>query len=136
MMKYEYEIIHALDVIDPEIYDDKVMKKLVEDVLKINHTHKVKIRSVLANGVSDTNNNFKYLEKNRIIPGIKVRSNSVVSFKNNKIRNKEAKIQSKDLLKWKKKKRKYGYRWMMAEIVFSSIKRMFGDIRLPLGFKI
>lgn len=125
-----------MDVIDPEIYDDKVMKKLVEDVLKINHTHKVKIRSVLANGVSDTNNNFKYLEKNRIIPGIKVRSNSVVSFKNNKIRNKEAKIQSKDLLKWKKKKRKYGYRRMMAEIVFSSIKRMFGDIRLPLGFKI
>ncbi len=33
--------------------------------------------------------------------------------------------QSKDFLKWKKKRR-YGQRWM-AETAFSSIKRMFGE---------
>jgi hypothetical protein len=45
--------------------------------------------------------------------------------KYNKLRNKEARSQSKDLLKWKKK-RKYGYRWI-AETNFSSLKRMFGE---------
>ena len=39
----------------------------------------------------------------------------------------EVRLQTKDLLKWKKKKkRKYGQRWM-AETTFSSIKRMFGE---------
>jgi Transposase DDE domain len=34
-------------------------------------------------------------------------------------------MQTKDLLKWKKK-RKYGHRWM-AETVFSTLKRTFGE---------
>jgi hypothetical protein len=65
------------------------------------------------------------LEDKRIIPGIKVRKNSIVSSRNNKLRNREVRLQTKDLLKWKKK-RKYGYRWM-AETVFSSIKRTYGE---------
>jgi hypothetical protein len=77
--------------------------KQVKHVLKIN-PHKIKIRSVLADyGANDTNKNFRYLEKNRIVPGIKVKNNFIVTSRNNKIRNKEVKIQSKDLLKWKKK---------------------------------
>ena len=71
----------------------------------------------------DTNNNFRYLEVERIKPAIKVRSNSIVSAKNNKLRNKEVLLQTKDLLKWKKK-RKYGHRWI-AETAFSTLKRTF-----------
>lgn len=54
-------------------------KKLVGGVLKSNYPHKIKIRSVLYDdGANDTNKNFQYLEKNKIIPGIKVKSNSVL----------------------------------------------------------
>ena len=60
-------------------------------------------------------------------PGIKVRKNSIISCKNNKIRNKEADHQIKDLFKWKKKSRKYGKRWIAKETVFSSIKRTYGE---------
>ena len=66
-----------------------------------------------------------YLEDKKINPGIKVRRNSIVSPKNNRLRNNEVKLQAKDLLKWKTK-RKYGQRWI-AETVFSAIKRMFGE---------
>ena len=64
-------------------------------------------------------------KRKRFRPVIKVRKNSIISFKNNKIRNREVEVQTKDLLKWKKK-RKYGQRWM-AETVFSSIKRTYGE---------
>jgi hypothetical protein len=68
-----------------------------------------------------------YLDKNGITPGIKVRrKNSIVSPKNNRLRNIEVRLQAMDLLKWKKKKRKYGQRWM-SDTAFSSIKRMFGE---------
>jgi hypothetical protein len=58
-------------------------------------------------------------------PGIKVRKKSIVSAKNNRLRNRETRLQAKDLLKWKKKI-KYGQRWM-AETTLSSTKRMFGE---------
>lgn len=116
--------ILALEVTDEKVHDSKMLKKLVNQVLKIK-LHRIRIRSVLADGVHDTNKNFQYLEDKIITPGIKVRKNSIVSSRNNKLRNKEVRLQTKDLLKWKKK-RKYGYRWM-AETVFSSIKRMFGE---------
>ena len=66
----------------------KMLKKLVNHVLKINPLppppphHKTNLRSVLADGgAHDTNRNFTYLEKNRIISGIKVRKNSIVSLR-------------------------------------------------------
>jgi hypothetical protein len=73
----------------------------------------------------DSNENFRFLNDERIKPVIKVKRNSVVLTKNSKTRNGEARMQAKDFLKWKRK-RKYGHRWM-AETVFSSIKRMFGE---------
>jgi hypothetical protein len=121
--------ILALEVTDEKIHDSKMLKKLVDEVLKAvppdekNIVKKLKL--VLADGAHDTNTNFGYLDKNGITPGIKVRKNSIVSPKNNRLRNMEVRLQAKDLLKWKKK-RKYGQRWM-AETTFSSIKRMFGE---------
>jgi len=41
------------------------------------------------------------------------------------LRNREAKFQTRDIIKWKKKRR-YGQRWIV-ETVFSAIKRMFGE---------
>jgi hypothetical protein len=79
----------------------------------------------LADGAYDSNENFILLKGKRIKPVIKVKRNSVVSSKNSKTRNAEVRQQTKDFLKWKRK-RKYGHRWM-AETAFSSIKRMFGE---------
>ena len=122
----------ALEVTDEKLHDGKVMEQLVEQVLENKN---IKIKSVLADSAYDSNRNFKYLQKKKIQPGIKVKKNSIISCKNNKIRNKEKLVlKSKYLFKWKKK-RKYGHRWM-AETVFSSIKRMFGEyVSQQLGFK-
>ena len=117
--------IIALEVTDEKVHDGKMLKKLVNHVLDSREPNTVKIKSVLADGAYDSNPNFVYLEDKKINPGIKVRRNSIVSPKNNRLRNNEVKLQAKDLLKWKTK-RKYGQRWI-SETVFSSIKRMFGE---------
>lgn len=117
--------ILALEVTDEKSHDGKIMPKLIEHILKNNNDRDIKIESALGDGSYDSNENFKYLQKKKIIPVIKVRKNSIIYSKNNKIRNREVKFQTRDLLKWKMKKR-YGQRWM-TETVFSSIKRMFGE---------
>lgn len=125
--------ILALEVTDEKVHDGKVMPRLIEHILKRNDNQDIKIKSALGDGSYDSNKNFKYLQTKRIMPCIKVRKNSIISSKNNKIRNKEVKFQTRDLLKWKKKKR-YGQRWM-AETVFSSIKRMFGEFTSATRFQ-
>ncbi len=124
--------ILALEVTDEKSHDGKVMPKLIEHVLKINNDN-IKIKSALGDGSYDSNENFKYLQKKRIKPAIKVRKNSIISSKNNNIRNREAKFQTRDLLKWKKRRR-YGQRWIV-ETVFSSIKRMFGEYTSATKFQ-
>ena len=96
----------------------------------------IKIKSALGDGSYDSNENFKYLQKKKIQPAIKVRKNSISSLpKTIQVRNKEkSSFKQRNLIKWKKK-RKYGKRWM-AETVFSSIKRMFGEyVSQQLNFK-
>ena len=115
--------ILALEVTDEKVHDGKMLTKLIDRVL--DNQGITKIKSVLADGAFYSNANFRYIEDKRIKPGIKVRKNSIVSPKNNGLRNKEVMRQSKDLLRWKKK-RKYGHRWI-AETVFSTIKRTFGE---------
>jgi len=121
--------ILALEVTDEKVHDGRMLKKLVNHVLKTipaDGKKNRKIESVLADGAHDTNRNFRYLEQKGITPGIKVRKNSIISARNNWLRNREVMLQTKDdLLKWKKK-RKYGHRWIV-ETVFSTIKRTFGE---------
>jgi hypothetical protein len=106
--------------------DGKVMEQLVDQVLE-NKYEDLQIKLVLAgDGAYDSNKNFKYLQKKRIQPGIKVRKNSIISPKNNNLRNREVSSQIKDLFKWTKK-RKYGSRWMAKETALSSIQRPFGE---------
>jgi len=98
--------ILALEVTDERVYDRKVMKQLIEQILNNNH-HNIKIKSFISDaGVYDSNEKFKYLNDKRIRPIIKVKMNSIISSKNNKVRNREAGFQTKDYHKWKKK-RKY-----------------------------
>ena len=74
--------------------------------------------------------------RKKITPAIKVRRNSIDSPKNNKLRNRESRLQTKDLLKWKKKRKEStdGDGWM-AESVFSSIKRIFGEYTSAIRFQ-
>jgi transposase len=117
--------ILALEVTDEKVYDGKVMRKLVKHILDNGGEKKVRIKSVLSDGAYDSNENFRFLNDKGIEPAIKVRKNSIVSSKSNRMRNREVIQQTKDFLRWKKKER-YGQRWI-AETAFSSIKRMFGE---------
>jgi hypothetical protein len=100
--------IKTNEILDLEVTNEKVndgrriLKKLVNHVLD---NHAMKIESVLVDGDYDTNKNFRYLEENEITPGIKVRKNSFLSIRNNRLRNREARLQIKDLLKWKMKRK-------------------------------
>ena len=66
-----------------------------------------------------------YVADNGIIPCIKVRRNARVKRTNHFFRNLSVISQKKDLQGWKDSV-SYGQRWI-AEIVFSCIKRMFGE---------
>jgi len=81
--------ILALEITDEKVYDGKVMPRLIEHILKRKDDKDVKIESVLGDGSYDSNENFKYLQKNKIKPVIKVRKNSIISSKNNSLRNRE-----------------------------------------------
>ncbi len=123
-----------MEVTDEKVHDGKVMKQLIEQVL--NNNHNIKIKSFIGDGGAyDSNENFKYLKAERIRSIIKVKRNSIISSKNNKIQNREVGFQTKDYHKWKKK-RKYGSRWMAKETAFSSIKRMFGEYISAIRFQI
>ena len=117
--------ILALEVTDEKVHDGKVMRRLVKHVLDNHDGESVGIKSALSDGACDSNENFRFLNDKGIEPAIKARKNSVTFFKSNRMRNREVKQQTKDFLKWKKKKR-YGLRWI-AETAFSSVKRMFGE---------
>ena len=105
--------ILALEVTDEKVHDGTVMRKLVKHVLDGTHLHQhnKKVKSVLADGAYDSNGNFRFLDDERIKPAIRVRKNSVVSAKNSKTRNGEVWQQTRDLLKWKMKRRSVCVGW-------------------------
>ena len=93
------EILAFLEVTDEKAHDGrKIMPRLIEHVLKRKDNKDIKIKSVLGDdGSYDSNENFKYLQKKRIMPCIKVRKNSIISSKNNKLRNREVECQTKEI---------------------------------------
>jgi len=98
------EILAFLEVTDEKAHDGKIMPRLIEHVLKRKDNKDIKIKSALGDYSYDSDENFKYLQTKRIMPGIKVRKNSIISRKNNFLRNREVYSQLKDLLKWNKRK--------------------------------
>lgn len=112
--------ILSLEVTSEEVHDGNMLKNLVDNASKNN-----KVKNVLADGMYDSNNNFRYLANHHIRPGIKTRSNSKVRSTNCHARNMSVLRQRTNLKRWKRSV-SYGHRWM-AETVFSSIKRTFGE---------
>jgi len=109
-----------LETTSEEVHDGQVLKKLVDHSLEKN-----KVKRVLGDGSYDSNSNFRYLSKNHIQAGIKTRRNSKVRPTNCKARNMTVLRQQRNPERWKRSV-SYGHRWM-AETVFSSMKRMFGE---------
>ena len=110
--------ILSLEVTSEEVHDGRMLSKLVDNASENNH-----VKGMLAYGMYDSNNNFRYLSKNHIKPCIKTRSNSKVRSTNCHARNMSVVKQQANLKRWKRSV-SYGHMWM-AETAFSSIKRMF-----------
>ena len=88
------------------MHDGKIMPRLIEHVLKRKDNKDIKIKSVLGDdGSYDSNENFKNLLKKRIMPCIKVRKNSIIFSKNNKVRNSEVINQTNEISLNGKRKR-------------------------------
>jgi hypothetical protein len=116
--------ILSMEVTDEHIQDSKILPKLVEDVLRIYGCSI--IDKLLADGAYDSNDIFKCLSEKGIVPCIKDRKNSKVRKTAHLFRNLSVIAQGNDIQKWKDCIVSYGKRWI-AEIVFSSFKRMFGE---------
>jgi IS5 family transposase len=78
----KWKRILSLEVTSEEVHDGKMLKKLVDNASESNH-----VKGILADGMYDSNNNFRYLSKNHIKPGIKTRRNSKVKSTNCHARN-------------------------------------------------
>lgn len=96
-------------------------KKVLENALE-NNT----LKKVIADGAYDNKENFQYLLDKNIDAAIKVRKNSSYDRSIGCYSRKIAVLkQLKNFEKWKTKV-SYSSRWI-AETVFSSLKRMFGE---------
>jgi hypothetical protein len=112
--------IISLEVTSEEVHDGSRLKKLVSNASENND-----VKRVIADGAYDSKENFRYLFDNGIEAAIKVRKNSSDRSMDCYPRKVAVLRQLKDLKKWKNSV-SYGYRWI-AETVFSSMKRMFGE---------
>lgn len=114
--------IVSLEVTTEEVYDGMMLKKLIENAAAENNN----VKRVIADGAYDSKENFRYLFDNDIEAAIKVRKNSSANkITDSHPRKIVVQQQLKNFEKWKDSV-SYGYRWI-AETVFSSIKRMFGE---------
>ncbi len=106
------------------------METLIEAVLESNNKD-IKIKLALGiDGSYDSNENFKYLlQKKRILSAIKVRKNSIISYKNNNVRNKEKPSFKQETFSNGRRKESMMEveRGIAKETVFLSIKRTFGE---------
>ncbi|MDQ6722919.1 MAG: IS5 family transposase [Thermoproteota archaeon] len=112
--------IVSMSVTKEDVHDGKILKDLVDNIKNYN------IKKVLADGAYDSKDNFRFLDKMKIMPMIKVRRNS--SIRNNAKcipRKLSVILQLDDIKRWKKR-HWYGMR-CMVESAFSSIKRTFGE---------
>jgi IS5 family transposase len=115
--------ILSMKVTDEHVHDSKMLPELVQNIIKSNSATASKL---FADGAYDSNEIFRCLADNGILPCIKLRKNAKVRWKKgNTLRNLSVISQKKDLQRWKDNV-SYGQRWI-AETVFSCIKRRFGE---------
>jgi hypothetical protein len=123
--KLKTKKILSIEVTDEHAHDGKVLPELIDNIIKSDNVT-VAIGKLFGDGAYDSNDIFRYLSDNGILPCIKVRKNAKVLLKKGHIlRNLSVISQKKDLQRWKDSE-SYGKRWIV-ETVFSSIKRMFGE---------
>ena len=115
--------ILSMEVTDEHTHDSKMLPKLVEDILRTNGCSM--IDKLIADGAYDSNDIFRCLSEKGIVPCIKVRKNSRVRKTGHLFRNLSVIAQRNNYEQWKDSV-SYGQRWI-AETVFSSLKRMFGE---------
>ena len=116
--------ILSMKVTDEHVHDGKALHGLIDGIIKSDR--KLTVGKLFADGAYDSNDIFRYLSDNGILPCVKVRKNARVRWKKgNILRNLSVLAQRNDLQKWKDSV-SYGQRWIV-ETVFSSIKRMFGE---------
>jgi hypothetical protein len=114
--------ILSMEVTKEDVYDGKMLKKVVDNVVSENND----VKKILADdGAYDSKDNFMYLDRMGIEPVIRVRRNSSIKA-NICMSRKMVVIEQIRDMKWWKKKHEYGMRWI-AESAFSSMKRMFGE---------
>jgi len=111
----------SMEVTKEDVYDGKMLKKLVNNVVSENND----VKKVLADGAYDSKDNFSHMDKMKIEPIIRVRKNSSTKACVCIPRKMVVIEQIRDMKRWKKK-HEYGMRWI-AESAFSSIKRTFGE---------
>ena len=112
----------SMEVTKEDVYDGKMLKKLVNNVVSENNY----VKKVLADdGAYDSKDNFSHMDKMKIEPIIRVRKNSSTKACVCIPRKMVVIEQLRDMKRWKKK-HEYGMRWI-AESAFSSIKRIFGE---------
>ena len=112
--------ILALKVTDEKVGDGRMLQPLVEEASK-----KGKITKTIGDGAYDTKSSFRYLNANGIEPVIKVRRDASSKAGGCVPRRLVAQEYLRDPDAWKRR-HGYGQRWM-AETVFSSFKRTFGE---------
>jgi len=112
--------ILALKVTDEKVGDGRMLQPLVEEASK-----KGKITKTIGDGAYDTKSNFRYLDEKKIESVIKVRKNSSSKANGCMPRKLVSQEYLQDPDTWKRN-HGYGQRWM-AETVFSSFKRTFGE---------
>ena len=66
------------EVTDEHIYDSKMLPELIQSIIKSNSATASKL---FADGAYDSNETFRYLSDNGILPCIKVRKNAKVGWK-------------------------------------------------------
>ena len=95
----------------------------------------MRIDKVFADGAYISNDVFRCLADNGVLPCIKVRRNANINKKtNNTFRNLSVIYQNNDLQRWKDSV-SYGKRWIV-ETVFSCLKRIFGEYVYLVNTKI
>jgi IS5 family transposase len=112
--------ILALKVTSEKVGDGRMLQQLVEEA-----SEKAKIVEALGDGAYDTKRNFRYLDDKDVEPIIRVRKNASRRARGCMPRKLVAQEYLSDPEAWKRK-HDYGQRWM-AETVFSSYKRTFGE---------
>ena len=124
--------ILSMRVTDEHVHDGRAVPELVDGVTKPHG--KTTVCKLFADGAYDGNDIFRYLSDNGILPCIKLRKNARVMLKTGHVlRNLSVLAQRKGLQGWKDSA-SYGKRWM-AETVFSSIKRTFGEHAYSVKFE-